>query len=177
MDKYCLVKVVQWAEPSGVMGRKRLQKVIFFLQEAGFPSEAEFTLHHFGPYSRDVAEACDELVSAGMLVERAFGNLVGTQYSYSLAPGAAASALSQTERRLSIQAKRVEAYQQLANTLLARDLWELELGSTIYYFQKREQDWAKAIRQACAFKKVDPNSALAAEALAKSIYASLDGAR
>lgn len=172
MNKYCLAKVVQWAGPVGVAGRKRLQKVVYLLQKAGFPSDAEFGLHHFGPYSRDVAEACDDLVAANVLQEQMCDNAVGTQYTYTLLPNNGNAALDRTELRLPQLTAQVAPFRRLAEDVLARDLWELELGSTIYFFYERVENWDEAIRRACKFKGVDrstDSAARPAETLAKSI--------
>lgn len=153
MDKYALAKLVQWSGSGGVVGRKRLQKVVYFLQQAGCTLGAEYSLHHYGPYSRDVAEACDELVASGLLDERAEMNSVGTQYTYRLSAGAGESALSQTERRLAERTADLGTFRSLAEELLSRDLWELELGSTILYFYDKTTDWDKAAQLACEFKR------------------------
>jgi hypothetical protein len=171
MEKYPLAKLVQWSGSGGVAGRKRLQKVIFFLQKAGCPFGADYTLHHYGPYSRDVAETCDELVASGLLEEKPEMNTVGTQYTYKVAATGEA-ALTQTEQRFSDRASALNAFQSLAKELLQKDLWELELGSTILYFHEKSSDWDEAVRRACEFKKVDRQkepAAPAAEALAKKV--------
>ena len=56
MDRYQLATLSSWAGERGIQGRKRLQKVVFLLQAAGCPLSSHFTLHHYGPYSRDVAD-------------------------------------------------------------------------------------------------------------------------
>lgn len=59
MTRYQLAKLVEWA--GELRSRKRLQKVVYLLQAAGAPIEAEFTLHHYGPYSFDVAQLLPRL--------------------------------------------------------------------------------------------------------------------
>jgi uncharacterized protein len=166
MDKYALAKLVQWAGEGGIQGRKRLQKVVYFLQHAGCPTEADYFLHYYGPYSRDVAETCDQLVSSGLLEEHA-----GTEYAYTLTnPGRAA--LAQTDERLGDRARRVEAFQPLAAELVAQNLWHLELGSTILFFRQQGADWDAAVQKACTFKRIDSctNPAVAhARALAERV--------
>lgn len=155
MDKYRLAKLVQWAGADGVIGRKRLQKVVYFLQKAGCSFGAEYTLHHYGPYSRDVAEACDELVTAQLLEEEEGPLGSVTQYTYKMAERGQA-ALDQTERRPENPAQSMAPFRALGEELLRTDLWELELGSTILYFRDKSMDWNDAARRACEFKKVDP---------------------
>lgn len=180
MDKYALAKLVQWAGSEGVKGRKRLQKAVFFLQRAGCPFDAEYSLHHYGPYSRDVAEACDELVAAGLLDEDAAPASAGAQYTYRVnADGVAA--IAHTEARLGDRAPALERYKPLADELIAGNLWVLELGSTILFLRDRcghasqlaSQAWDDAVRQACEFKKIDratDSSVVPAANLANRVY-------
>ncbi len=67
-------------------GRKRLQKALFLLKSAGVPVDAQFELHHYGPYSRDVAQACDELVTLELLKETQSSESIGAEYSYRVSP-------------------------------------------------------------------------------------------
>ena len=82
MNRYQLAKIVDWA--GTLETRKRMQKVVYLLQVAGCPLGADYTLHHYGPYSHDVARLTDEMVQASLLVEKTTSNAVGQQYSYSL---------------------------------------------------------------------------------------------
>src|SRR5438876_8802937 len=82
MTRYQLAKLVEWA---GILNsRKRLQKVVFLLQASGCPIEAEYFLHHYGPYSQEVARMSDEMVQVGLLEESSQPNPVGVQYAYKL---------------------------------------------------------------------------------------------
>ena len=60
MNRYQLAKLVEWA--GCLHTRKRLQKLVYMLQSAGCPLEAEFTLHHYGPYSQEIAGLSDAMV-------------------------------------------------------------------------------------------------------------------
>src|SRR5262245_59391417 len=86
MNRYQLARIVDWAGTLGT--RKRMQKVAYLLQVAGCPLDAAYTLHHYGPYSQEVARLTDEMVQAGILVEMAGSNSVGQQFSYRLTEGA-----------------------------------------------------------------------------------------
>ena len=50
-------------------------------------------------------------------------------------------------------AETVMAFKSLADELLRKSLWELELGSTILYFFERTASWEEAQHLACEFKK------------------------
>ncbi|MBX3176652.1 MAG: hypothetical protein KF886_04775 [Candidatus Hydrogenedentes bacterium] len=159
MNRLQLATILSWAGESGVQGRKRLQKVIYFLQQAGCNLNCAYTLHHFGPYSRDVADACDEMVAARLIDETTSSQDWGIQYSYKLAPG--------TQALLDRAADQsMDPYRTLATTLISQDLWQLELGSTIHFFYGQTGDWERALEEACAFKKVSASDDRSQKALA-----------
>ncbi|MCU0713968.1 MAG: hypothetical protein MUC43_18065 [Pirellula sp.] len=157
MNRRQLATLLSWAGETGLQGRKRLQKVVYFLQQAGCKLNCEYTLHHFGPYSRDVAEICDEMVAAGLIEESA-----GSQYSYKLMP--------RTEEFLKqAQDEQMNLFSHLGKELLVEKNWTLELGSTIHFYYRQLGNWEQALKEACAFKKVpdEGQSADAALSLAK----------
>ena len=82
MNRLQMATLLSWADDAGLRGRKRLQKVVFFLQEAGCPLDCRYTLHHYGPYSRDVADRCDEMVAAGLIDESGGPSTGDMQYAY-----------------------------------------------------------------------------------------------
>jgi uncharacterized protein len=150
MNRLQLATLLSWAGQVGIQGRKRLQKVVFFLQEAGCPLDCRYTLHHFGPYSRDVADRCDEMVAAG-LIEEVPGPVNGVmQYDYTLKPETQA-ALAQAPN------SEMPEFGQLATSLINENLWTLELGSTILFFYRQLGDWNQALTEACKFKRVPDN--------------------
>jgi len=67
MHRYQLAKIVDWA--GKLRSRKRMQKPIFLLQAAGYPLDADYDFHKYGPYSRDVARLTDEFTREGLLEE------------------------------------------------------------------------------------------------------------
>lgn len=147
MNRLQLATLLSWAGPNGLQGRKRLQKIVFFLQEAGCPLDCQYTLHHFGPYSRDVADRCDEMVAAGLVDETGGPQNGDMQYGYKLKPDIRAL-LDRTPN------EPMESFQRLATSLIGEDLWTLELGSTILLFYRQTNDWNHALQRACEFKKV-----------------------
>ena len=150
MNRLQLATLLSWAGETGLQGRKRLQKVVYVLQSAGCPLECVYTLHHFGPYSCDVADACDEIVAAGLVAETG-GPPFGSQYAYQLKP---------TTRQFLQQTtdEEMQRFEQLGKELIGSDLWQLELSSTIlfYFSQTKDHDWDQALQRACEFKRVSP---------------------
>lgn len=167
MDKLQLALLTAWAEDGGlqgIRGRKRMQKVIYFLQQAGCPIDAEYTLHHYGPYSREVANVTDVMVAEGLLSEHGGGSS-GGQYDYKLG--------SETREMLdrfirSGTTKAFQAFRRMAVDLLHQELWQLELGSTILYFyrsRQKDSDWDSSLQEACRFKGVEPSHPTSQRAL------------
>jgi len=171
MDRYQMVKLVEWA--GTLRTRKRLQKVVYLLQCAGCPLEAEFTLHHYGPYSFEVARLADELVQAGLLMETEGVNPAGREFSYALGERAEKLlGLAADEAGVPDYHEEFERHRPLAEQLLREgDLRKLEYASTIAYFYDLQDDWDVALSKAAKFKNQKQNSPQMQEALslAKSI--------
>ena len=170
MTRYELAKLVAWAET--LRSRKRLQKVVFLLQAAGCSLDAEFILHHFGPYSEHVARLTDELVRHHLLKETATDNSVGQQYSYQLYEGVGEKMrqLEATESGRQL-AQEMATFENLAKLLLKEDLKDLEVAATMMYLRQQGLDWPEATEKACAFKKIPADCPLSvrAERLARSV--------
>lgn len=151
MNRYQLAKLVAWADC--LRTRKRMQKVVYLLQSAGCPLEAEFILHHYGPYSEEVARLTDEMVRAVLLEEQTSENVVGTQYSYRLPEPirqqiADLETMEQGQKWLS----ELASFESLAKDLLTTDLKQLEYASTILYFRRQGFNWPEAVEKARKFK-------------------------
>lgn len=158
MDRLQLATLLSWSADATIRGRKRLQKVVFFLQQAGCPLECRFTLHHFGPYSRDVADACDEMVAAGLVSETGGRSNGDPQYSYVLKPEIGLLLTQSPDESLT-------PFETLGRELIQQDLWQLELGSTILFFHRQTHDWTDALQRGCDYKKVPPNQSKSQAAL------------
>ena len=152
MNRYQLAKIVQWADC--LQSRKRLQKVVFMLIAKGCPLEADFLLHHYGPYSPDVARLSDQMVQAALLVEKVGQNQVGVQYSYRLSDETIRQIeeVEKTPQGQELKA-RLSPFESIAKKLLNEDLRQLEYASTIVYFRAQGSDWPESIEKACLFKK------------------------
>lgn len=149
MNRLQLATLLSWAGENGLEGRKRLQKVVYFLQAAGCPLNCQYTLHHYGPYSRDVADVCDEMVAA-KLIEESGGPAEGrNQYIYQLPQGTRNLLAEGSDEQMS-------DFQPLGERLLGEGIWPLELGSTILFFYKQGGDWQQSLVDACAYKGVEP---------------------
>ncbi len=170
MNRYQLAKIVDWA---GILDtRKRMQKAIYLLQVAGCPLGADYSLHHYGPYSQEVARLTDEMVQANLLDEKTASNAVGQQYSYSLSPAARRN-LAEFEATQAGQAlaSELEAFLAGKRWLLDEDLRVLEYAATIVFFHKLGHEWPSAIEKMCQFKGLtyEGQAVERADALARRI--------
>lgn len=170
MDRLQLATLLSWASEDGLQGRKRLQKVVFLLQGAGCPLGCRYTLHHFGPYSRDVADACDELVAAGLAEETGGPQEGSMTYTYNLTPATLGLLPAGGDPAL-------QEFESLGRELIGAELWQLELGSTVLYFHGQTGDWEQALAKACEFKRVPATTepSTNALALAKRVHAAGQG--
>ncbi|QDT70813.1 hypothetical protein MalM25_37690 [Planctomycetes bacterium MalM25] len=159
MKRLQLATLLDWAGEPGLQGRKRLQKVVYLLQRAGCPFDCQYVLHHYGPYSRDVADVCDEMVAADLVEEQRDLTSVGAQYTYRL-PACTQGLLSSARGE-----DALAQFKTLAEELIAKDIWQLELGATVALFYEREEDWDAALQKACEFKSVGAGDLASEEAL------------
>lgn len=175
MTRLELALLVDWA--GTLRSRKRMQKVVYLLMAAGCPLEAEFQLHHYGPYSAELAALCDGMTRAGLLREETEARKGGaSQYAYRLTEkargelrgveGSGSGSGGAGGRR-----GELEGWRGLAERLLERDLKELEIASTILYFRREGREWGEAIARTSAVKRIDGSGDLmmAAAELAQSI--------
>jgi uncharacterized protein YwgA len=168
MDRYQLAEIVDWAGDK-LRTRKRLQKVVYLLQAAGCPLDVDYTLHHYGPYSHDVAGLTNEMVGAGLLEETAESNAAGGYtYSYELSDRA-----RQQLKELGQRSEQDNGFEDLARRLLKESLSTLEYGATIAYFQKQAKNWDEARQAAAKFKnqRADDPAMRNAEQLAREVLA------
>lgn len=149
-----LAEMVNWA--GTLETRKRLQKVIYLLKVYGWNVQADYTLHHFGPYSVEVARVTDQLVQADLLEEQTVLNGVGNQFSYRLTEKAK-SQLQQLQSKPDVI--QMAAFRDVAIELLGEDLRTLEIASTLAYFVKSGKTWEEAIDSTAQFKKIPSNGA------------------
>ena len=158
MTHYQLAKIVQIV--GTLDSRKRLQKMVYLLQSAGCPLEADFCLHLYGPYSQDIANLTDELVTGNLLEETCSHNPVGHKYTYSIPKNSEAS-LSHFEHTTNgrLANQQIEPWVERIKRLNSQDLWTLELASTVAFFQRtQKKDWKDAAAEASQFKKISPKS-------------------
>lgn len=118
-----------------VEGKKRLQKLIFLLDQAGFKSGASFLLKDYGPFSREVESAADIMSIFGDLTEQpvktGYSNYIAIEYSLP-------------------DAESVSPSKEMIDIVGFLDRFrtvELEIASTIRFFEVSGISKSEAIRR------------------------------
>ena len=75
------IEFILQAASGEIVGRTRLQKIAYLLKLSGCDESFEFEYKHYGPFSRDVAQATDFASLAGVLFEEAKPTSWGGTYS------------------------------------------------------------------------------------------------
>ncbi|PBB06380.1 MULTISPECIES: YwgA family protein [Salimicrobium] len=67
-----------------VVGRKRLQKMIFIMKKCGVPFEEKYEFHFYGPYSEELTLRIEEMCNLGFISEAMEEKRNYYQYRYNL---------------------------------------------------------------------------------------------
>jgi uncharacterized protein len=149
MDAQALVLAILNDLPGRkIQGRTRLQKLAFFAVESGASSDVSFSLHNYGPFSLQVAQATELLSLMGEITEEEIplGPLKRYKKVYSLPNPAVVS------ESLPARASKVLHDLNRYSTI------ELEIASTVRYFLTVGLSPDDAIRET---KKLKPSKAQA----------------
>ena len=118
-----------------VVGRKKLQKMVYIAKHLGFPFNERYHFHRYGPYSDELTVRLEELCNLGFLEEYEEDKGHYAQYRYILS--------SRGEDFLKMYRSPLSVYGPLCNSLNIQSSRFLELISTIIYFEgleKRKRD-------------------------------------
>ena len=114
-------------EAKEIWTRKKIQKMVYLLQETGAPFGQDFRLHRYGPYSSELQIELDQLHEAA-LIDQEFK---GDSYYFRLT--------GKGETFMQKEASGVTWFSQLkdiVNKLNNIESHMLEMMSTIVYFEK-----------------------------------------
>ena len=125
-----------------IIGRKRLQKTAHLLKVSGVQVGADFKIHHYGPFSADIADKIDELVFLGVIEEsqEPVGIYGTSQYVYRM---------SGSNLPVPIPSEKFAKAMQLLDR---RSVIELEVASTIAFFEDGSLDRNKALEAVIEMK-------------------------
>jgi uncharacterized protein len=120
-------KLMQAVMVSGeIIGRKKLQKMIYIAKKVAFPFHERFQFHFYGPYSEELTLRVEELCNMGFLNEVKEKKGGYFQYRYSLTePG---------KEFLSLNEVEMPFLQDCLMDMNDQNARFLELVSTVLYF-------------------------------------------
>lgn len=122
-----------------LVGRIRLQKVIYLLDQLGMNSGASFEYHHYGPYSEAVSDA---------VIDAKFWGHIKETVSFRLTDGAPYSSFStETESPTTLGDMSVENARSLLIKFAGSTSTVLELAATVHWlaFVEKVPDWRAEI--------------------------------
>lgn len=125
-----LVKVI--ASTDGIIGRKKLQKIIFIMKKLGYRFEEKFTFHFYGPYSEELSLRMEELTNLGFISEMKEQKSNYYQYRYEVTDRGR-QFLEQAPTKLTVD-------DELTALLKNQSSRFLELVSTMLYFDHLDKE-------------------------------------
>lgn len=129
-----IVAAVIAAAGGELIGKVRLQKVVYLLDQLGLASGFRFEYHHYGPFSRDLVNAVED-AKAFHLLEETSGQRSADLASYSIFRLVENSPTA-SDAFGNLSHERAE---ELASKLALRDATVLELAATIHWLWKFEK--------------------------------------
>lgn len=143
-----------------VVGRKRLQKLVFLLQNEGLPMGQTFIFHYYGPYSPSLAAEVEALKqpSLGLLKEESTSTRSGaTEYHYRLQKSGVKllkdfSKNSDFSEDIACTQRFVDRFAELAVV----NPRTLELASTIVYWMQKGYSETEAAEKTAKLKRAKP---------------------
>ncbi|WP_147535027.1 YwgA family protein [Bacillus marasmi] len=120
-------KIIHAISVSGeIIGRKKLQKMIYIAKKISFPFQERFQFHFYGPYSEELTLRVEELCNMGFINEIKEKKGGYYQYRYQLTDAG--------KEFLSIHEVNMPALPDCLNDMNGQNARFLELVSTVLYF-------------------------------------------
>lgn len=154
MNDYFLAKLIDSVDE--INSRKRLQKAVYLLQfREGFPLQLHYFLHYYGPFSRELAQLIDQLDSSQIISEEENTGQYGFTSGITSRGKDVLTTFEDGTPGNELKLK-ISPFIEPFKKIIDRDLWDLELASTIAYYYTASKDWEKAKVRTANFKKVEP---------------------
>lgn len=128
-----LLKVLE--EAHEVVGRKKLQKIVYIAKKLHYPFSEKYNFHFYGPYSEELTLRIEELGNLGFLNEQKEKKGGYFQYRYTLTEQG-----KQFLQQYQLEMPSLEGYIERVNDQSSRFL---ELVSTILYFDNLPKEQVK----------------------------------
>lgn len=157
-----IIEAVLSAADREIVGRIRIQKVFYLLQQLGLGDEFEFSYHHYGPYSHSLSH---ELMINSIFSE-SFDEVqkvtsFGTRYSvYQLSGAESVKQESVGELIFSDVEKYIATMKDTTSVVI-------ELAATIHWLKEKEKisDWKSELKNRKSSKATPENIASALKLL------------
>lgn len=144
-----------------IVGRKKLQKMIYIAKKLSFPFHEKYQFHFFGPYSEELTLRVEELCNMGFITEQKEKKSGYTQYRYGITEEGQAFLEAQSSnpipdvetclRDLNNQSSR---FLELVSTMLYFDgLQEEELIQKVHKVKNKQNYTEEEINEALAYIK------------------------
>lgn len=129
-------KIIHAISVSGeVIGRKKLQKMIYIAKKMEFPFQERFQFHFYGPYSEELTLRVEELCNMGFLNEIKEKKGGYFQYRYSLTEAG--------QEFLGVNGVEMPSLGDCLTDINGQNARFLELVSTVLYFDNLPEDEVK----------------------------------
>ncbi len=110
--------------------RKKIQKIVYLLQQKGLPFNENFSLHHYGPYSPELQIEIDRLTDGGLIKQES----IDDSYVFQIEEKGTSFL---RDKELLIQQLTINKVPDLIEDLNSIEpSYILEMMATIVYFEK-----------------------------------------
>ena len=116
----------------GISGRKRIQKVMYLIDNLGWNSISDYKFHFYGTYSETLAQDVQDMVANGWIREAQHGDL----YSYNIPYNRQNLANGFVARLRSRDGRRTDLTMAFAREVGQYSTEMLEVVSTLVYVKK-----------------------------------------
>ncbi|WP_075983232.1 YwgA family protein [Bacillus massilinigeriensis] len=129
-------KIMHAIQVSGeIIGRKKLQKMIYIAKKITFPFQERFQFHFYGPYSEELTLRVEELCNMGFLNEVKEKKSGFYQYRYTLTENG--------REFLSLNEIEMPHLEDCMNDMNQQNARFLELVSTVLFFEDLPREEVK----------------------------------
>lgn len=126
-----------------MVGRVKMQKIVFFLEAAQVGYGFDYEYRHYGPYSEQLADAAQRAQFFDLLKEKKERTQWGSEYSiYELSKSFNGELPSTGEKKTEIRKKLIKMANEASSVVL-----ELAATALFLYKEGREEPWALTDRK------------------------------
>ncbi|GAA5415886.1 hypothetical protein Pryu01_00918 [Paraliobacillus ryukyuensis] len=152
-------KLMKFFMSSGeIVGRKKLQKMIYILKKCDVPFEEKYEFHFYGPYSAELTVRIEELCNLGFIAEQKEKKSNYYQYRYTVTDNGqdflnqSMVELPPFEEKIQQMKEKSSRFLELVSTMLFFDhLSNSEIEEKVQVVKKSSNYTAEDLQQAWQF--------------------------